>query len=69
MTKFNIPKRKYAKGDKKMVSMRLNVPLMNALEAVAKNKGMTTTDLVSLVLDQYLQWENKDGEDKKKSYR
>ncbi len=62
MTKFNIPKRKYAKGDKKMVSMRLSETLIKKLEKVAEYKGTTLTDLVSLVLDQYLQWENKDDD-------
>lgn len=62
MTKFNIPKRKYAKGDKKMVSMRLSETLIKKLEKVAEDKGTTLTDLVSLVLDQYLQWENKDDD-------
>lgn len=58
MTKFNVPKRKYISGKKKMVSMRLDEALIEKIDAVAKDKGMTTTDMVTLVLDQYLQWES-----------
>ena len=64
MAKFNVPKRKYFDGDKKrMVSWRLPEPLMKALDAVAKDKGWTTTELVTTALDQYVQWETKNKAD------
>lgn len=59
MTKYNIPKRDYCNGPKKMISIRLPEKLMNELEKLAEGKGWTTTDLVSTALDQYVQWEKK----------
>ena len=59
MTKFNLPKREFCNGPKKMVSMRLPEPLVREIDRMARDKGWTTTDLVTTVLDQYLQWEKK----------
>jgi metal-responsive CopG/Arc/MetJ family transcriptional regulator len=59
MTKFNIPKREYCDGPKKMVSMRLPENLLKELDKLASSKGWNVTDLVSTVLDQYIQWEKK----------
>lgn len=58
-TKFNIPNRKYADGDKKMVSMRLPEKLMKALKQLSEEKSWEVTDLVVTALDQYLQHEDK----------
>lgn len=57
MTKFNVPNRRYSKMAKKMVSWRLNGDLLKKLDQISRKKGWTTTDLVSLVLDQYVQSE------------
>lgn len=59
MAKFNVPKRHYCNGPKKMVSMRLHQKLIDEVEKHAKLKGWTSTDLVSTVLDQYLRYEDK----------
>jgi hypothetical protein len=59
VTKFNVPKREYCGGPKKMVSMRLPVDLMKEIEKISQDKGWTTTDLVCTVLDQFIQWEKK----------
>lgn len=59
MAKFNIPKREYCDGPKKMVSMRLPEKLIKEIDRLAEDKGWTTTDLVSTVLDQFVQWDNK----------
>lgn len=59
MAKFNVPKREFYDGPKKMVSMRLPESLMKEVERLAKEKGWTTTDLVCTVLDQFIQWERK----------
>ncbi len=59
MTKFNIPKRDYCNGPKKMVSMRLPEALLKELDKLASSKGWNTTDLVTTALDQYIQWEKK----------
>ncbi len=59
MVKFNIPKRDYCDGPKKMVSIRLPKALMKEVEKLAQDKGWTTTDLISTTLDQYVQWEKK----------
>lgn len=59
MAKFNVPKREYAGGNKKMVSWRLPEPLLKELDKLSKDLGWTTTDLVITALDQYVQWEQK----------
>jgi metal-responsive CopG/Arc/MetJ family transcriptional regulator len=60
MAKFNIPKREYFDGDKKkMVSWRLPELLMKELDSLAKEKGWTTTELITTALDQYVQWEKR----------
>lgn len=59
MAKFNVPKREYCDGPKKMVSMRLPEQLMREIERLAEEKGWTATDLVCTVLDQFIQWEKK----------
>ena len=59
MKNFNVPKRKYVDGPKKMVSMRLPEKLFKKLEKLAKDKGWNTTELVTTVLDQYIQIEEK----------
>lgn len=58
--KIRIPKRKFTQEPKKMISWRLNSDLIQALEEEAKALGWNTTDLVSLILDLYLQ--NRESE-------
>lgn len=62
MAKFNVPKREYCDGPKKMISMRLPERLMREIERMAENKGWTATDLVCTVLDQFIQWEKNKEE-------
>jgi predicted transcriptional regulator len=59
MAKFNLPTRLFCDGDKKMVSMRIPARLMKALDALAKEKGWTTTDIICTALDQFVQWEKR----------
>ena len=61
MAKYNIPKRLYCDGPKKMISVRLPEKLMKEIDKLADENGWTTTDLISTVLDQYIQWEKKDS--------
>jgi len=56
---YNIPKKKYVAGEKKMISWRLPKRLIAELEKNAKKKQWTVTDLVTTILDQYLQSEEK----------
>ncbi len=58
MNKFNIPKREFSDGPKKMVSMRVPVKLWDSLNLLAEKKGWQITDLVTTTLDQLLQQEN-----------
>jgi hypothetical protein len=62
-TKFELPNLKYGvdpkEPAKRMVSWRMPAPLMERLDQVARQKGYTTTELVTFVLDQYLQWNDK----------
>lgn len=59
MSESTIPERKYVDGTKKMVSWRLPEKLMKKIDGIAKKKGWTTTDLVTTVLDKYIQEEEK----------
>lgn len=45
-----------------MVSMRLPESLMKEIDRIAESKGWNTTDLVTTVLDQFIQWEKKKEE-------
>ena len=62
MAKYNIPKRLYCDGPKKMISIRLPEKLLKEVDRLASNKNWTTTDIISTVLDQYIQWETKKGD-------
>lgn len=57
--KYNIPGRKYANGEKKMVSMRLPSDLIKVLNEIAEKKQWPLTEIVVTVLDQYAQQENE----------
>lgn len=59
MAKFNLPKREFTQGEKKMMSMRLPVRLMKALDALADEYGWTTTDVIQTALDQFVIWSRK----------
>lgn len=59
MSKFNIPRREYCDGEKKLVSFRLPESLLKELKKNADSKGWPVTDLVMTVLDQYLQWDDR----------
>lgn len=61
MAKYNIPKRLYCDGPKKMISIRLPEKLMKEISRIADSNGWTTTDLISTALDQFAQWEKKDN--------
>ena len=56
---FNLPKREYCSGDKKMVSWRLPEMLLEELEKVADDRGWTLTDVATTALDQFVQWANQ----------
>ena len=64
--KFNIPSKKYSSGAKKMVSWRINQDLLEKLDELANEKGFTTTELVTLALDQAVVWMEKNLEKKAK---
>lgn len=55
MKKFEIPKRKYCDGEKKMFAMRIPVKLLEAIQKDADDKQWNVTELIVTVLDQYLQ--------------
>lgn len=60
MTKFNVPKRpivkrKYEEGSRHLFTIRLPSKLLKRLEKDCKEKSYTKTELVEIVLDQYLQ--------------
>ncbi len=53
------PKLVYAVGESKMVSWRLSTNLLDALKEIAEQKGYNLTEVVTLVLDQFCQQEQK----------
>ncbi len=53
--KFQIPSRKFTQGPKKMISWRLSESMISEIEKVAADKGWNVTELVTTVLDQFLQ--------------
>jgi antitoxin component of RelBE/YafQ-DinJ toxin-antitoxin module len=57
--KYNVPERKFCKGDKKMVSMRLPVDLMAEIRRIAEHKGIDVTDMVMTILNQFAEAEGK----------
>ncbi len=61
MPRFNLPKRKYCDGEKKLMSIRLPEKLLNELEKVSAEKGWTLTDVIATALDQFVQWEKTHG--------
>ncbi|MBY0314003.1 MAG: ribbon-helix-helix domain-containing protein [Bdellovibrionales bacterium] len=52
---YNMPKRKYCSGDKKMISLRLPEQLIKKLEQIAEKHGFTVTDMVATSLDNFIQ--------------
>lgn len=59
MKSFDIPKRRYCDGEKKMFAMRLPKKLLDAIQKDADDKQWSMTDLIVTVLDQYLQSQKK----------
>jgi len=55
--RYNVPSKKFGDGKKRMISWRLPVALLAEIEKISKKKGWNVTDVVSLVLDQYVQQE------------
>ena len=53
------PKRKYATGEKKMVSMRIPSDLMKELEKISNNLNWTVTDIIVTALNDYVEWERQ----------
>jgi len=62
---FNLPKREYCDGEKKLATWRLPEPLLTQLEKISKERGWNMTDVVITALDQFCQWDA--GQKKKKS--
>lgn len=59
MKNFDIPRRKYCDGEKKMFAIRLPKKLLDAIQKDADDKQWSMTDLIVTVLDQYLQSQKK----------
>lgn len=59
MKKYNVPHRKYCRGKKIMVSVRIHEELWEKVKEKADRYGWSTIDVVSLVLDQYVQQKDK----------
>lgn len=52
---YNLPKRKYCSGGKKMVSLRLPEQLIKKSEQIAEKHGFTVTDMIATALDNFIQ--------------
>lgn len=47
------------KEDRKMISLRLPITLINKIEKIAENKGWTKTEVIQYALDQFAQIESR----------
>lgn len=59
MSGYEIPDRKYVDGLKKMISWRLPERLISEIEKIAKDKGWTTSELVVMLMDRFVQEVNR----------
>lgn len=59
--KYQIPKKKFNKNKKEVLSLRLPGDLINKLDDIARNYGLTTPELLNYVLDQFAQQEDRNA--------
>lgn len=72
MRKFkpNIPTLKYTSDEKKrMISLRVPEPLIEEVQKLAKEKGLTTAFLIETVLDLYCQFERAEQKQNNKRHK
>jgi hypothetical protein len=53
---FELPRRKFCKGEKKMVSFRLPELLLSEINKISEEFGWSNTEVVITSLDQFVQW-------------
>jgi len=56
---FNLPKRKYCNGQKKLIAWRLPDTLLKELNKIAKEKQWALSETVQTALDQFVQHERR----------
>lgn len=61
MKPINIPQRKYYSEDKMPKTFRWPKPLMRRMEQEAKDLGLPLSELISMVLDLWLQQQDEKG--------
>lgn len=66
---FDLPKRRYCGGDKKMVSIRLPEQLMDEIRRLAEEYGRDSTDLITTALDQFVHWTKTEGKRSRRGKR
>lgn len=64
MAKFDIPKRptikrKYDEGERQLFTIRLPKRLLERLDREIAKKGYSKTELVEIIIDQYLQYSDE----------
>ena len=57
--KYDLPKRQFCDGEKKMVSVRLPAKLIDEIERIARGRQWAVSDVIMTALDEFAQWEIK----------
>jgi hypothetical protein len=55
--KYELPRRKYCDGVKRMISIRLPESLISEIERIAKARQWASSDVIMTALDEFAQWE------------
>jgi predicted transcriptional regulator len=62
---FELPKLKYCDGEKKMISVRLTETLLEEIKTFADAHHWSSTFVMELALDQFIQWTKQQAKSKK----
>jgi metal-responsive CopG/Arc/MetJ family transcriptional regulator len=57
--KFELPRRRFSDGPKRLFSVRLPEPLLAEIERIAKERQWDLSEVVITALDEFAQWERK----------
>jgi hypothetical protein len=64
--KYDLPKRKYCDGPKKMVSIRLPEKLVSEIDRIAESRQWAASDVIATALDEFAQWHRQDEKERSK---
>lgn len=64
-TRFNLPKRKFCDGPKRLFSIRLPEPLLKEVERIAQERQWDLSEVVMTALDEFAQWDLEESGSRK----